>query len=103
MPTIPWAAILTHAPALVSAAERLLARSGPKQSTERATQGVEARLERLEKGSEESARLIQDIAQQLQAIVVAQEVAARRTRLAVRVGAVAVGLAVLAAVLALVW
>jgi hypothetical protein len=102
MPTIPWAAILTHAPAIVSAAERLLARTGPTKSIDKA-QGIEARLERLEKGSAESARLIQDIAQQLQAIAVAQEAAAQRTRVAVIVGAVAAGLAVVAGVLAVVW
>src|SRR5688572_19944779 len=102
MPTIPWAAILTHAPAIVAAAERLLARTGPNKIAEK-TPGTEARLERMEKASEESARLIQDIAQQLQALAVAQEAAAQRTRRAVIVGAVAVGLAVVAGVLAVVW
>jgi hypothetical protein len=101
MPSIPWTAILAHAPAIVAAAERLFATARPNQFTEQ-TRGIEARLARLEKGSEESARLIQEIAQQLQALTLAEAAAVRQTRVAIIVAAVAVGLAVAAGVLAFV-
>jgi class 3 adenylate cyclase len=43
MPRIPWAAILTHGPAIVAAAKRLLATAGTDRSHER-NQTIEARI-----------------------------------------------------------
>lgn len=101
MPPIQWTAILAHAPAIVAAAERLFANTRPNQFADK-TRGIEGRLDRLEKDSEEFARLIQEIAQQLQALTLAQAAAAKRTQVAVTVAAVAVALAVVAGVLAFV-
>ena len=102
MPPIPWTAILTHGPAIVAAAERLLASTGSNTFAEK-TQGIEARLARLERASEESARLLQEIAQQIQAVAVAQEVTSQRARTALRLSAAAATLALFACVVAFVW
>jgi hypothetical protein len=45
-------------------------------------QSVDARLDQLEKTSVESARLLQEMAEQLQALMLAQQVIQRRLRLA---------------------
>ena len=62
---------LKHAPAILAAADLLRARA--RTSGEDKGPGIEARLARLEQGSRESAQLLQDIAQQIQALAVAQE------------------------------
>ena len=89
---IPWAVILKHAPAMLAAADALLLRA--RKTPDVRTQGTEARLTGLEQRSSESAQLLQDMAQQIQALAVAQEVAARRARIAT---GVAIGAGVLAA------
>jgi hypothetical protein len=88
---IPWAAILKHAPVMLAAADALLLRA--RGSEERKSHGVGERLTSLEQRDRESAQLLQDIARQMQALVVAQETTARRAR-------VALGVAVAAGVLA---
>ena len=69
MSLIPWGAILTHGPALVSAARSLLASQSTK-ANER-NRSIEARLDQLEKASIESARLLEELAEQLQALTLA--------------------------------
>ena len=104
MSPIPWAAILTHAPVIVAAAERLLKNTASTRSPER-PRAIETRLEALEKTSHESALLLQELAQQVQALGAAQGELARlaqRLRVAVRLGAAALILAIAALVIA-VW
>jgi hypothetical protein len=96
---IPWAVILKHAPAMLAAADALLVRA--RKSADVKTQGTEARLTSLEQRSSESAQLLQDIAQQIQALAVAQEVAVRRARIATWVAIAAGVLATGACILAL--
>ena len=95
---IPWAAILKHAPVMLAAADALLVRA--RGSTERKSHGVDERLTSLEQRDRESAQLIQDMAQQIQALAVAQEVAVRRARIALGVAIAAGVLAAGACVLA---
>ncbi len=100
MSPIPWAAILTHGPTLVSAARSLLANQSSKINERH--QSIEARLDQLEKASVETARLIQQMAEQQQALTLAQQDVQRRLRLALIVGSVAAAVGVGAAILALV-
>src|SRR5262245_52412588 len=92
MSPIPWAAILTHGPSVLSAARSLLANQS-KQFNER-HRSLEARVEQLEKTSVETARLLQEVAEQLQALTLAQQDLQRRLRIALTVGIVAGALAV---------
>ena len=98
MPSIPWTAILTHGPAIVGAARRLFATAHPEKN-----QTLEGRLDHLEKASMESARLLQEIAQQVQALAVAQEQTARRASIAMIVSVAAAAVAIVAAILAVIW
>jgi hypothetical protein len=63
--------LLTHGPAIVSAARSLLASQSTK-AHER-NRSIEARLDQLEKASIESARLLEEMAEQLQALTLAQQ------------------------------
>jgi hypothetical protein len=101
MSSIPWAAILTHGPAIISAAKRLLATTGANESDKR-RQTVEARLDTLEKASMESARLLQEIAEQVQALTIAQQLTARRATIAMVVSAVAAIVGIGAGILAVI-
>ena len=98
MPRLPWAAILTHGPAVVAAAKRLVAGTDHSKN-----QSIEARLDQLEKGSMDSVRLFQEIVQQVQALTSAQEQTARRVRIAIGVGATALVLGIGASILAMIW
>jgi hypothetical protein len=51
----------------------------------------------------ESARLLEDIAQQIQALTIAQEQTARRVRIAIGVGVTAVITSIAALIVALAW
>ena len=97
---IPWTAILTHGPRIVAAAQALLATQTSKGKERH--QNIEARLDQLEKGSVESARLLQAVAEQLQAITLAQQETQKRVRIALVFGAVATLLGVGALILAIV-
>lgn len=99
MSPIPWAAILTHGPAIVSAARSLLANQSRK--FDERNQSVDARIEQLEKASVESARLLQEMAEQLQAITLAQREVQRRLRLSLIASIVAALLALTALAVAL--
>ena len=92
MSPIPWGALLTHGPALVAAARSLLASQSTK-AHER-NRSIEARLDQLEKASIESARLLEEMAEQLQAVTLAQQEMQGRLRIAVIVGVVAAVVAV---------
>lgn len=100
MPGIPWATILTHRPAILAAAKRLLVTAGASQ-TRADHQNVEARLQRLEQTSMESARLLEDVAQQIHALTLVQEQTARKARIAIAVSVAAVIACVVVGVLAL--
>ena len=100
MSPIPWAAILTHGPTIVSAARSLLADQS-RQSKDR-HKSLEARLEQLENASVESARLLQQMAEQLQAVTAVQQELQQRLRLALIVGVGAGALAIGALILAIV-
>ena len=100
MSPIPWGVILRHGPAIVSAARSLLANQSSKVNERH--HSVEGRLERLEKASVESARLLEQMAEQLQALTLAQQDLQRRLRIALIVSAAAAVLAIAALVYALV-
>jgi hypothetical protein len=87
MSPIPWGAILTHGPALVSAARSLLASQSTKAHERNGS--IEARLEQLEKASVDTARLVEQMAEQLQALTLAQQEAQRRLRTTLIVGVTA--------------
>ena len=96
---IPWAAILTHGPTVLAAARSLLANQ-TRQARDQ-SQSVDAQLDHLEKASVESARLLQEMAEQLQALAAAQGELQRRLRTALIASAVAAALAAGALVVAL--
>ena len=96
---IPWSAILTHGPAIVASAKRLLATTGTPDIREK-HQALDARLDEMQKASAESARLLHEIAQQLQALTIAQQESARRAWIAVILAIVATIISIGAAVLA---
>lgn len=100
MSPIPWTAILTHGPAIVSAARSFLAAQS-RQTADR-HKSLDARLEQLEKASVESARLLQEMAEQLQALTAAQQEFQRRLQLALVAAGIAAALAVTALIVALV-
>jgi len=84
---------------MLAAADALLVRA--RSSTpEATTQNVEERLGMLEQGSRESAQLLRDIAQQVNALSVAQEIAAKRIRFGITLGIVALIIALCAGVIA---
>jgi dsDNA-specific endonuclease/ATPase MutS2 len=84
----------------VAAAESLLS-TQTKKVNER-HQNIEARLDQLEKGSVESARLLQEMAEQLQALTLAQQETQKRVRVVVVLGTMATVLGVAAVILAIV-
>jgi hypothetical protein len=95
MAKIPWSTILTHGPALVAAATRLMAGPGVDKNPT-----IEGRFDQLEKSSTESARLLQEVAQQVQALAIAQEQTARRARVGVTLGVAAAVIGIVACILA---
>jgi hypothetical protein len=97
---IPWSALVRHAPALLAAADTLLARSRSGK-TGAAAADLAGRLHKLEQSAEESTRLLRDIAAQGQALAELQEQTARRVRLALGLALGAVALAAAALVLVL--
>lgn len=89
-----------HGPRLVAAAQSLLATQTKKGSQRHPN--IEARLDQLEKGSVESARLLQAMAEQLQALTLAQQETQKRVRVALAFAAVAALLGIGALILAIV-
>jgi len=98
MPRIPWAAILTHGPAIVAAAKKLFANA----SASHEKQPIEARIGQLEKASIESAGLLQEMAQQIQALTIEQAQTARRVRIAIALAVVSLIVGIGAGILAVI-
>jgi hypothetical protein len=98
---IPWATILKHAPTILAAADALRVRTRASSAAEPA-RSHDARLGELEERSRASAQLAQEMAQQLQALTMAQESMARQLRLAVRLSAAAAVIAAVGGILAIV-
>ena len=96
---IPWAVILTHGPAVLAAARTLLATQSKKATDP--TRSPDTRVEQLEKASIDTARLLQQLAEQLQALTLAQQALDRKIRLALIAGVVAAALAMIATILAI--
>ena len=92
MSPIPWGMLLTHGPAIVSAARSLLASQSAKAHDR--NRSLEARLDQLEKASIDSARLLEEMAEQLQALTLAQQEMQRRLRIAMIISVVAAVVAV---------
>ena len=99
---IPWSTILRHAPAVLAAADALLARAKSSKPDGRAP-AIEERFGKLEQTSRESAQLLHDMALQIEALAVAHQVTAKRARVALTVGAIAVVLALCAGMFAIFW
>ena len=89
---IPWTTLVRHAPALLAAADTLLARARSGKS-DAATADTVERLRKLEQSADESAQLLHDIANQVAALTAMREKDAKRARLAVALGAAAVAVA----------
>jgi hypothetical protein len=97
---IPWVAILKHAPTILAAANALRARVKSTDAGDR-TRPVDVRLGELEDESRAAAQLAQEMAQQINALALAHESTARRTRIAVGLAIAAVVLAGAAVLLAI--
>jgi len=98
---IPWATILKHAPAILAAADGLLNRVRASDAGDR-TRSVDARLAELEDDSRASAQLTQDMAQQINALTLAHQSAARTARRSLALGIAALVLAIAGIILAIV-
>ncbi len=86
--TIPWGTIVRRAPDIIDAASSLLAKRGAKRSAENAAAQTEtqlseirSRLSDLEDHDQETARVVNQIAQQTQDISIGMEVLAAKIRL----------------------
>jgi hypothetical protein len=101
MSPIPWSTILTHGPAIVASARRLMATTDASDIRER-HQALDARLDDLQKASAESARLLHDIALQMEALTTARHEAARRGRITLTLSIAATIISVGAVILAFV-
>ena len=99
MSPIPWAAILTHGPTVLAAARSLLANQA-RQARDQ-NQSVEAQIDQLEKASVESAQLLQQVAEQIQALTAAQQDLQRRLKVALIVAGISVAVAVAAIIVAI--
>lgn len=98
---IPWATILKHAPAILAAADGLLNRVRASDAGDR-TRSVDARLAELEDDSRAAAQLTQDMAQQINALTLAHESAARTARRSLALAIAALLLAIAAVIVAIV-
>jgi hypothetical protein len=96
---IPWATLLKHSPALIAAADALLARVKANKS-DRTPLGVDERLSAFEQELRDSAQLLKDLTQQVNGLTEAHGAAATRARTAVIVAVIAAAIAVWALVLA---
>ncbi len=99
MSPIPWGAILTHGPTVLAAARSLLANQ-TRQAREQ-HHSIEVQIEHLERASVESAQLLQQLAEQIQALTAAQQDLQRRLRMIMMTSAAAAALAATALVVAI--
>jgi soluble lytic murein transglycosylase-like protein len=97
-----WLDILKHAPAILAAADALRTRVGATDAGDR-TRSVEARLAELEDESRAAAQLTRDMAQQINALTLALESAARTARRGLALGIAALVLSVAGVILAIVY
>jgi hypothetical protein len=98
---ISWTTLLKHAPTILAAADSLLARVKANDAGDR-TRSVDARLAELEDESRASAQLTQNIAEQINALTLAHERAARAARRGLALSIVALVLAIVGVILAIV-
>ena len=98
---MPWFAILRHAPAILSAAEALLRRATASSADDHA-RSIEMRIDELTESSRASAELIQDMAKQLQVLVMVHDATVRKVRTAVGISVAASLVALVAVVTAFV-
>ena len=96
-----WLALLKHAPAILAAADALRTRVRANDAGDR-TRRVDARLAELENDSRAAAQLTQDMAQQINALTLAHESAARTARRGLALGIAALLLAIAGVILAIV-
>jgi hypothetical protein len=97
---IPWSTLVRHAPALLAAADTLLARARSGK-TEASPPDSAERLRTLEQHAGESAQLLRDLAGQVHALTAMQEKTAKRARVALALGITGVVLAVIASLVVL--
>jgi hypothetical protein len=102
MSPIPWATILRHAPTLVASAARLMA-TADQSKVRRQNETIEARFNQLEKASDDSAQLLQEMAEQVQALAAAHEQTTRRYRTAMALAIAALVIGIVAGILAVAW
>lgn len=97
---IPWSFLLKNSPLILAGADALLTRlrSGTGQ---REAGDPTDRLSRLEESSTETARLLLQLAQHLDALAAAQRATARRVQIALILGSVAAALSLGACVMVL--
>jgi hypothetical protein len=99
MSPIPWGALLTHGPTVLAAARSLLANQ-TRQAREQ-NQSLDTQIEHLERAAVESAQLLQQMAEQIQALTAAQQELQRRLQVVLMASIAAAALAVTALVLML--
>lgn len=95
---IPWTAILTHGPHIVAAARSLLANQPDRPGARDGD--FEGRIDTLEKTSVDTARLLQQMAEQLQALTLAQQAMQARLRLATILAGLALAAGIAAVLIA---
>ena len=98
---ISWVGILKHAPTILAAADALLNRVRANDAGD-STRSVDARLAELEDESRASAQLMQNMAQQITALTLAHESAARAARRGLALGIAALVLAIAGVILAII-
>jgi soluble lytic murein transglycosylase-like protein len=98
---IPWVTILKHAPTILASADALLARVRANDAGD-GTRNVDVRLAELEDESRASAQLTQNMAQQINALTLAHESAARAARRGLALGIAALLLAIAGVILAII-
>jgi hypothetical protein len=96
--TIPWSTLIRRAPEIIEASATLLARRKGAQTAKRAAAETESqietlrdRLDTLEIHDQENAKLVEQIAEQLQDLTNGVEVVAARVRLLLVVLVLALG------------
>ena len=92
--------MLRYGPTLVASAARLL--EAADSSKRRENETITSRLDQLENASTESAKLLREIAEQIQVLAAAQEQTARKYRIAILLALAATVIGVGAGILAMV-
>jgi len=96
-----WLGLLKHAPTILAAADALLTRVRANDAGD-PRRSVDARLAELEGDSRATAQLTQDMAQQINALTLAHESAARTARRSLALAIAALLLAIAGVILAIV-